>query len=408
MADKKAKDLQKELHKRLERLLQKEDNRLCFDCHEKGPRWASMNLGIFICLRCAGIHRALGVHISKVRSTTMDNWEPQWVDFMESMGNLRAKQIYEGNWSAHVQRPTGSTEDKKLDSHIREKYEARRWWKDPSLDPDAIQAIARSWADSGPSSPIVSPASPASPISTSFPTTAAPTPARAAAKPVTAPSAKAAPVSPKPAPAPAAEDLLMDFDEKVKPTSTPATVSDDDFFAQIPAKPAAAKPPAAAPVDNGAASFFPDTMGDFKSAPNKEDVKNNILNAFSAPAPNAMGGGMAGPPPLAGHMGGMMGGMPGYQQQGYGMPLGNMPMGNAGMMGGPMGMGMGMGGMMGPQAGMMGNMATSTFSYDTWALNSPVSAPQRYGWHGIWYRCEEMRLTLLLLPLPTFFDTSSF
>lgn len=79
MADKKAKDLQKELHKRLERLLQKEENRLCFDCHEKGwqvfliftmficagPRWASMNLGIFICLRCAGIHRALGVHISK-------------------------------------------------------------------------------------------------------------------------------------------------------------------------------------------------------------------------------------------------------------------------------------------------------------------------------------------------------
>lgn len=51
---------------------------------------------------------------------------------------------------------------------------------------------------------------------------------------------------------------------------------------------------------------------------------------------------------------------------------------------------------------------TSTFSYDMWALNGPVSAPQRYGWHGIWYRCEEMRLTLLLLPLPTFFDTSSF
>jgi hypothetical protein len=30
------------------------------------PSWASINLGIFICMRCAGIHRGLGVHISKV------------------------------------------------------------------------------------------------------------------------------------------------------------------------------------------------------------------------------------------------------------------------------------------------------------------------------------------------------
>lgn len=33
-----------------------------------GPRWASWNLGIFLCIRCAGIHRNLGVHISRVKS----------------------------------------------------------------------------------------------------------------------------------------------------------------------------------------------------------------------------------------------------------------------------------------------------------------------------------------------------
>lgn len=32
----------------------------------RGPRWASVNLGIFICMQCSGIHRSLGVHISKV------------------------------------------------------------------------------------------------------------------------------------------------------------------------------------------------------------------------------------------------------------------------------------------------------------------------------------------------------
>ena len=39
-----------------------------------GPRWASHNLGIFLCIRCAGIHRNLGVHISKVKSVNLDSW----------------------------------------------------------------------------------------------------------------------------------------------------------------------------------------------------------------------------------------------------------------------------------------------------------------------------------------------
>ena len=38
------------------------------------PRWASWNLGIFICVRCAGIHRSLGATVSKVRSVNLDAW----------------------------------------------------------------------------------------------------------------------------------------------------------------------------------------------------------------------------------------------------------------------------------------------------------------------------------------------
>jgi len=41
--------------------------------------WASCNLGIFLCKDCAGIHRSLGVDISRIKSIKLDNWEDELV-----------------------------------------------------------------------------------------------------------------------------------------------------------------------------------------------------------------------------------------------------------------------------------------------------------------------------------------
>uniref|UniRef100_A0A8D2MHP5 Arf-GAP domain-containing protein n=1 Tax=Zonotrichia albicollis TaxID=44394 RepID=A0A8D2MHP5_ZONAL len=43
------------------------------------PRWASWNIGVFICIRCAGIHRNLGVHISRVKSVNLDQWTQEQI-----------------------------------------------------------------------------------------------------------------------------------------------------------------------------------------------------------------------------------------------------------------------------------------------------------------------------------------
>ena len=55
----------------LQKLLALPANRACADCTGGGaaarPTWASINTGAFLCMRCAGIHRGLGVHISQAR-----------------------------------------------------------------------------------------------------------------------------------------------------------------------------------------------------------------------------------------------------------------------------------------------------------------------------------------------------
>lgn len=42
-------------------------NDVCAECNAPEPDWASLNLGILLCIECSGVHRNLGVHISKVR-----------------------------------------------------------------------------------------------------------------------------------------------------------------------------------------------------------------------------------------------------------------------------------------------------------------------------------------------------
>lgn len=54
-----------------------EANRVCADCGTEKPDWASLNWGVLLCIECSGIHRSMGVHISKIRSFTLDKWDPE-------------------------------------------------------------------------------------------------------------------------------------------------------------------------------------------------------------------------------------------------------------------------------------------------------------------------------------------
>ncbi|MBA0648613.1 hypothetical protein Goklo_016308, partial [Gossypium klotzschianum] len=74
-------------------------NDVCAECNAHEPDWASLNLGILLCIECSGVHRNLGVHISKVRSLTLDVkvWEPSIVELFCTLGNAYCNSIWEGS-----------------------------------------------------------------------------------------------------------------------------------------------------------------------------------------------------------------------------------------------------------------------------------------------------------------------
>uniref|UniRef100_A0A3P8XGJ5 Arf-GAP with coiled-coil, ANK repeat and PH domain-containing protein n=1 Tax=Esox lucius TaxID=8010 RepID=A0A3P8XGJ5_ESOLU len=105
-------------------------NEYCCDCGQADPRWASINLGVLLCIECSGIHRSLGVHCSKVRSLNLDSWEPELLKLMCELGNGVINHIYEGACEElGLKKPGPSSSRQEKEAWIKSKYVEKKFLK---------------------------------------------------------------------------------------------------------------------------------------------------------------------------------------------------------------------------------------------------------------------------------------
>ncbi|XP_075208977.1 arf-GAP with SH3 domain, ANK repeat and PH domain-containing protein 1 isoform X3 [Anomaloglossus baeobatrachus] len=97
-------------------------NEACCDCGSADPTWLSTNLGILTCIECSGIHREMGVHISRIQSLELDKLGTSELLLAKNVGNNSFNEIMEGNLPSPSPKPTSSSDMTARKEYITAKY----------------------------------------------------------------------------------------------------------------------------------------------------------------------------------------------------------------------------------------------------------------------------------------------
>ncbi|XP_072317764.1 arf-GAP domain and FG repeat-containing protein 1a isoform X11 [Eucyclogobius newberryi] len=126
-----AKRKQEEKHlKMLREMTSLPPNRKCFDCDQRGPTYANMTVGSFVCTSCSGILRGLNPP-HRVKSISMTTFTQSEIEFLQKHGNEVCKPIWLGLHDERTSSIPDFREPQKVKDFLQEKYEKKRWWVPP-------------------------------------------------------------------------------------------------------------------------------------------------------------------------------------------------------------------------------------------------------------------------------------
>ncbi|XP_068441229.1 arf-GAP domain and FG repeat-containing protein 1a isoform X5 [Clinocottus analis] len=126
-----AKRKQEEKHlKMLREMTSLPPNRKCFDCDQRGPTYANMTLGSFVCTSCSGILRGLNPP-HRVKSISMTTFTQQEIEFLQKHGNEVCKRLWLGLYDDRTTSIPDFREPQKVKEFLQEKYEKKRWYVPP-------------------------------------------------------------------------------------------------------------------------------------------------------------------------------------------------------------------------------------------------------------------------------------
>lgn len=106
----------------IEDVLRMPGNEVCCDCGAADPKWLSTNLGILTCIECSGIHREMGVHISRIQSMELDKLGTSELLLAKNVGNSSFNEIMEGNLPSPSPKPNPASDMTVRKEFINAKY----------------------------------------------------------------------------------------------------------------------------------------------------------------------------------------------------------------------------------------------------------------------------------------------
>ncbi|XP_056466681.1 arf-GAP domain and FG repeat-containing protein 1a isoform X2 [Gadus chalcogrammus] len=133
-----AKRKQEEKHlKMLREMTSLPPNRKCFDCDQRGPTYANMTVGSFVCTSCSGILRGINPP-HRVKSISMTTFTQQEIEFLQKHGNEVCKHMWLGLYDERATPIPDFRDPQKVKEFLQEKYEKKRWY----VPPDQAKAVA--------------------------------------------------------------------------------------------------------------------------------------------------------------------------------------------------------------------------------------------------------------------------